>query len=218
MRRSRSDLGFLLASAAALSAVAIFAPSASAAAEGSFHSVGGGGGGGGKRSLLGFRESKGNSSFQCSPSGPCIPCEYSEKNDEKYRCSETGYRVPLNCVEIQESSKEKTSNKKQRRLYSHHDHEASAVVHKQFLTVVRKLKWRKLLDDPSTKEAAKQNYTIYRSCVPVDGEEKLSVLGFEIMMVGLLLVSGSVVYLKQKRGAVMPGLGSIRIPSTAPRF
>ncbi|KAJ6825385.1 uncharacterized protein M6B38_375880 [Iris pallida] len=62
MRRRRTELGFLLA-------VAFFVPSipSAAAVEGFFYS----GGGGGKRSLLGFRETKGNSSFQCSPSGPC---------------------------------------------------------------------------------------------------------------------------------------------------
>lgn len=37
------------------------------------------GGGGGGRLLLGFQEVKGNASYQCSPSGPCLPCQYSEK-------------------------------------------------------------------------------------------------------------------------------------------
>lgn len=37
------------------------------------------GGGGRGRLLLGFTVTKGNSSFQCSPSGPCLPCQYSEK-------------------------------------------------------------------------------------------------------------------------------------------
>jgi hypothetical protein len=34
---------------------------------------------GARRSLLGFVEAQGNSSYRCSPSGPCIPCQYSEK-------------------------------------------------------------------------------------------------------------------------------------------
>ncbi|RWW07557.1 hypothetical protein GW17_00029058 [Ensete ventricosum] len=45
------------------------------------------GGGGGRdeaerergRSLLGFTEAKGNASYQCSPSGACLPCQHSEK-------------------------------------------------------------------------------------------------------------------------------------------
>lgn len=126
--------------------------------------------------------------------------------------------MPLKCVEIQENSKQETSNKKQRTLYSHHDREATAQVHQRLLTAVRKLQWRRLVDDLSTSEAGKQSYITYRSCVPVDGEEKLSVIGFEMIMVGLLLISVSVMYWKQKRGALMPGVVAVRLPSSAPRF
>ncbi|XP_038980846.1 uncharacterized protein LOC103716186 [Phoenix dactylifera] len=167
------------------------------------------------RLLLGFRETQGNASFQCSPSGPCLPCQYSEKNDEKYRCSETGYRVPLKCVEMQDGLKDET-NKIRRRLSSLQDH--SEAVQKQFLTATTNYKWRKLLGDSSASEGGKKSYITYRSCVPVDNEEKLSVLGFEVIMVGLLLISGSVVYLRQKRTVVMPGAGATRIPTSSPRF
>jgi hypothetical protein len=34
---------------------------------------------GAQRSLLGFVEAQGNASYQCIPSGPCIPCHYWEK-------------------------------------------------------------------------------------------------------------------------------------------
>jgi hypothetical protein len=34
---------------------------------------------GARRSLLGFVESQGNTSYHCTPSGPCVPCQYSEK-------------------------------------------------------------------------------------------------------------------------------------------
>ncbi|PON53738.1 structural polyprotein [Trema orientale] len=63
-------------------------------------------GGIGRRALLSFKETPhgSNATFECSPSGPCVPCLYSEKNDEKYRCSETGYRIPLKCVEIKHGS------------------------------------------------------------------------------------------------------------------
>nr|GEW71080.1 transmembrane protein, putative [Tanacetum cinerariifolium] len=39
-----------------------------------------------------FKESNSNVTFDCSPSGPCLPCQYHEKKDETFRCSETGYQ------------------------------------------------------------------------------------------------------------------------------
>lgn len=35
----------------------------------------------GRRALLGFKEKPngGNVTYDCSPSGPCVPCAYSEK-------------------------------------------------------------------------------------------------------------------------------------------
>ncbi|XP_020576626.1 uncharacterized protein LOC110022152 [Phalaenopsis equestris] len=167
--------------------------------------------GGKGRSLLGFRETLGNVSFQCSPAGPCIPCEYSEKNDEKYHCSETGYRLPLKCVESQDGSKEVSRSKNRRKLLFQSDNMAGSVT-------VRNLKSRKLTDDSSASENVKQSYTTYRSCIPVDSEEKLSVLGFELIMVGLLLISGPVVYLRQKRPIFILGTGATRIPTNSPRF
>ncbi|CAD6218150.1 unnamed protein product [Miscanthus lutarioriparius] len=112
---------------------------------------------GARRSLLGFVEAQGNASYHCTPSGPCVPCQYSEKNDEKYSCSETGYRLPLKCVEAQNVTKEGNESKQ-----------------------------RKILDDASTSGGTKftsggpKHYITYRSCVPLVGEEKLSVLSFEL--------------------------------------
>ncbi|BAF25840.1 Os09g0560400 [Oryza sativa Japonica Group] len=167
---------------------------------------------GGRRSLLGFVEAQGNSSYRCSPSGPCVPCQYSEKlmnnpcswiatteevctlrndrilikSDEKYCCSETGYRLPLKCVEVQNVTKEGNNTKQ-----------------------------RKVLDDASTSGGSK-HYTTYRSCVPLEDEEKLSVLGFEVMMAGMLLISGPFVYYRKRRTAIMQGAS--RIPTSPPRF
>lgn len=167
------------------------------------------------RLLLGFKEARGNASFQCVPSGPCLPCFYSEKNDEKYRCSETGYRVPLKCVEIQDDPKEVTSDKTQKRPSSNKAPKVKSE-RKQLLTTVTNVKWRKLLDDLSISKDGKQSYITYRSCVPVEGEEKLSVLGFEAIMVFLLLVCGPMLYMKRKNIAIMPG--AVRIPTNSPRF
>ena len=50
-----------------------------------------------------------------------------------------------------------------------------------------KTKQRKILDDASTSGGTKsasggpKHYITYRSCVPLVGEEKLSVLGFEVL-------------------------------------
>ncbi|CAN6899369.1 BnaCnng05000D [Brassica napus] len=56
----------------------------------------------GLRFLIGFKEtSKGsNVTFECSPSGPCISCNSSERRKEKYRCSETDYGIPFNYREV----------------------------------------------------------------------------------------------------------------------
>ncbi|XP_062193465.1 uncharacterized protein LOC133896832 [Phragmites australis] len=139
-----------------------------------------------RRSLLGFVEAQGNASYQCTPSGPCIPCQYSEKNNEKYSCSETGYRLPLKCVQVQNVTKEGNKSKQ-----------------------------RKVLDDASTSSGTK-HYITYRSCVPLEGEEKLSVLGFEVIMASMLLVSGPFVYYRKRRANLMQG--AARIPTSPPRF
>ncbi|KAL6844559.1 hypothetical protein ACP4OV_025218 [Aristida adscensionis] len=141
---------------------------------------------GARRSLLGFVEAQGNASYNCAPSGPCVPCQYSEKNDEKYSCSETGYRLPLKCVQVQNVTKEGNKNKQ-----------------------------RKVLDDASTSGGTK-HYITYRSCVPLEGEEKLSLLGFEVIMAGMLLVSGPFVYYRKRRANLMQG--AARIPTSPPRF
>ncbi|XP_039132712.1 uncharacterized protein LOC120269449 [Dioscorea cayenensis subsp. rotundata] len=164
-------------------------------------------GGGQARLLLAFRETQGNSTFQCSPSGPCLPCQYSEKKDDKYHCSETGYRVPLKCIEVQDGSKEKPHNKVQRKLLFLQKKKEKFVS-----------RWRKLLDNSSETESGKQNYVTYRSCVPVGNEEKVSVLGFEAIMVFLLLISSAAIYIRQKRIFTMPGVSMVRIPTNSPRF
>ncbi|XP_074577649.1 uncharacterized protein LOC141834099 [Curcuma longa] len=167
------------------------------------------------RSLLGFKETKENASYQCSPSGPCLPCQYSQKNDEKYHCSETGYRVPYKCTEITEIEKEDNKNKGNRRLSSIQEN-STIVVKEQY--VHHNYNWRKLLDDSSNKNTGNDSYITYRSCVPVVVEEKLSFLGFEVIMVGLLLISGPIVYFRQKRLVAIPGAGFVRVPVNAPRF
>ncbi|EOY00272.1 Uncharacterized protein TCM_010106 [Theobroma cacao] len=157
----------------------------------------------GQRVLMSFREiPKGsNRTFDCSPSGPCVPCLYSEKGDEKYRCSETGYRIPFKCVETDDGSKAENEQKSEK---SRSDLEIS-------VNNENSGKRRSLLGDSSTSGGRSNAYITYRSCMQTVNEEKLSVLGFEGIIFGLLLISGSVVFLRRKRSITMPGAAAGRI-------
>ncbi|KAK9119554.1 hypothetical protein Scep_017647 [Stephania cephalantha] len=175
------------------------------------------------RALLSFRETpKGsNATFQCSPSGPCVPCLYSEKNDERYRCSETGYRIPLQCVEIiKDVSKKKKDEKKPQKGRSALEQPFLAFeTHMQGVeegTATTKDR-RSLVEFSSVElESGRRSYITYRSCIPAVNEEKLSVLGFEGIMLCLLLVSGSFIYMRRKRATVaMPGVGAGRVQTNS---
>lgn len=157
----------------------------------------------GKRVLMSFKEiSKGsNRTFDCSPSGPCVPCLYSEKGDKKYRCSETGYRIPFKCVETYDDGSKAENKEKSEKSRSNLEisvrNESSR-------------KHRSLLDDSSASGGGVRAYTTYRSCITAVNEEKLSVLGFEGIIFGLLLISGSVVLLRRKPTITMPGVAAGR--------
>ncbi|XWS22525.1 hypothetical protein CRYUN_Cryun29cG0043900 [Craigia yunnanensis] len=157
----------------------------------------------GQRVLMSFKEiSKGsNRTFDCSPSGPCVPCLYSEKSDEKYRCSETAYRIPFKCVETDNGSKAENKQKSEK---SRSNLEIS-------VSNENSRKYRSLLDDSSTSEGGVRAYITYRSCIQAVNEEKLSVLAFEGFTFGLLLISASIVFLRRKRTITMPGVAAGRI-------
>ncbi|XP_004489946.1 uncharacterized protein [Cicer arietinum] len=164
----------------------------------------------GDRVLLSFKEKPAGSNltFDCAPSGPCVPCLYSEKGDEKYRCSETGYRIPLKCEEIKDSKKDAKKTKPQKTRSTLEISDSIANLHKvshvsgEFTTSQSQ---RILVDDSSVSENKSQAYVTYRSCIPAVTEEKLSVLGFEGVVIFLLLVSGSFVYLRKKKAVAMSG-------------
>ncbi|CAJ1931621.1 unnamed protein product [Sphenostylis stenocarpa] len=168
------------------------------------------GNGVGRRVLLSFKEKPPgtNVTFECAPSGPCVPCLYSEKGDEKYRCSETGYRIPFKCVEIKDSTKDakKTKSRKGRSSLEvfdgtaesqHVSHVAEEFTHSQ--------SERRLAEDSSSSDNSSQAYITYRSCITPVNEEKLSVLNFEGVAIFLLLISGSIIYLRKKKAASMSG-------------
>ncbi|KAM5566636.1 hypothetical protein ABKV19_015004 [Rosa sericea] len=166
----------------------------------------------GSRTLLGLKETPHgtNATFECSPNGPCVPCQYSEKNNEKYRCSETGYRIPLKCVEIKQGLKDAKAKigPKMSRSTLEVSHNISELHNAEELGTL--LKRRSLLDDSSAEENGKQAYITYRSCIPPVNEEKLSVLGFEVIVLCLLVISGSVVYFKKRQTATMAGFSRIQ--------
>ncbi|KAH9610729.1 hypothetical protein KSS87_017249 [Heliosperma pusillum] len=152
---------------------------------------------GAERRNVGFEEklhssnsnSNSNSTLDCSPSAPCLPCQYSEKNDDKYRCSETGYRIPFKCTAD-------VKNKPIGKAVNGDNAEAKAT------------------DDDG---ASSKEYVTYRSCTPDVNQENLSVLGFEVLVLGLLLVSGSLVFLRRKKTVAVAGTGGVRLQSH-PRF
>ncbi|CAI9775416.1 unnamed protein product [Fraxinus pennsylvanica] len=156
-----------------------------------------------RRTLMGFKETPngGNLTFDCSPSGPCIPCSRSEKNDEKYRCSETGYRIRLKCQPTGTSSKKEKSQKL--------ENGRSDLETEQITISTRQ---RSLLDDSSKSKGGSNFYITYRSCIPAVNEEKLSVLDFEAIMMVLLISSGSFIYYRRKRSSSIQG--AVRIPTS----
>lgn len=175
---------------------------------------------GGRRLLMSFKETPtgGNVTFDCSPSGPCVACLYSEKKDEKYRCSETGYRIPLKCEETGAGSNEANSKTAQKGRSILENSSAEGKLHmilRNAKVLTSSTKHRSLLADLSTSASGSEAYITYRSCIPAVNEEKLSVLGFEGIMLGMLLISSSVIYIKRKRSGAPPG--AVRIP-TSSRF
>ncbi|VVA94702.1 unnamed protein product [Arabis nemorensis] len=161
----------------------------------------------GRRFLLGFKETQkgSNITFACSPSGPCVSCNSSEKRKEKYRCSETGYRIPFKCKEVKgEEGSHKKDREEKQNGQANDDEE-----------VVESTKPRNLLDDSPASKVKSQSYKTYRSCVPSGDEEKISVLGFEAFMLGLLLISGSAIYFRKKQTVPMLGVSNGRSQSNS---
>ncbi|KAK7307165.1 hypothetical protein VNO77_39988 [Canavalia gladiata] len=178
------------------------------------------GNGFGRRVLMSFKEkpSGSNVTFECAPSGPCVPCLYSEKGDEKYRCSETGYRIPFKCVEMKGSTKntKKTTSQKSRSSLETSDSNAkSHKVSHDAGEFTSSQSHRTLLDDSSSSDNSSQAYITYRSCIPPVSEEKLSVLHFEGLVIFLLLISGSIIYLRKKKAVSVSGYVPVRVQTNS---
>lgn len=124
--------------------------------------------------------------------------------------------MSFKCLEIQDVAKEGSSQKLQRRLL---DEEKGILFHLKtnghggYPSPLIRLKSRSLLGDLSKQESSQQSYIAYKSCVPIKPEEKLSILGFELIMVSLLLICGPIAYFRQKRSVSAAGAGSVRLPN-----
>ncbi|TXG56397.1 hypothetical protein EZV62_017710 [Acer yangbiense] len=155
-----------------------------------------------------------NLAFFISHSNLCLPTT----NDDKYRCSETGYRIPLKCLETEGGPKD-TNVKKTQKGRSTLEISVNSVKPHVMLhdgeELITSIKHRSLLDDPSSSKGKSEAYITYRSCIPAVNEEKLSVLGFEGILLCLLSMSGSAVYFRRKRTVAMPGVGAGRIPTNS---
>ncbi|BAT99348.1 uncharacterized protein HKW66_Vig0243620 [Vigna angularis] len=160
----------------------------------------------GRRVLLSFKEkpSGTNVTFECAPSGPCVPCLYSEKGDSKYRCSETGYRIPFKCVEIKDSTKDAKKTKSQKGRSSLEIGDGTAESQKvSYVTgeYTHSQSDRRLAEDSSSSDNSSQAYITYRSCITPVNEEKLSVLNFEGVVIFMLIMSGSMIYLRKRKAS-----------------
>ncbi|KAG8366241.1 hypothetical protein BUALT_Bualt17G0056000 [Buddleja alternifolia] len=136
------------------------------------------------------------------------------QSDEKYRCDETGYRIRLKCVPSGSGSKEAKSLKLQKTRSVLESTDLNVNQHGVDM-IIPSTRQRKL-GDSSKSENGPRAYVTYRSCIPAVSEEKLSVLGFEALMMALLLSSGSFIYYRRKRSTVAGGV-PIRLP-TSSRF
>lgn len=182
---------------------------------------------------IGFdrKETSGNSSLGCSASGPCTPCSYTEKSDdEKYHCSTTGYRQPYRCVELGENlfngdASKETNQEHNRaggsslktmseRVLQDIEHDQERGIDKQGLVGVV---GRKLFEaEDVTTHDGQLVFHVFYSCVPTDDtDERLTVLGFEGIVLGLLAVSAPLIYYRRRRSFASSGMTRL---STNTRF
>lgn len=171
-----------------------------------------------------------NATFECSSSGPCVPCSYSEKSDEKFHCSETGYRMPYKCIEVKSDFKEVNREQIGKESYPVKD-EIEARISSEYKnarpqgqenqkmnsqnhnTEGKNGNRRRLSEATQSLEDGKQIHHIFGSCVPAADDEKLSVLGFEGIVLCLLLICSPVVYYRKKKSFVISG--ATRIPTNS---
>lgn len=156
------------------------------------------------------QETDGNTTLWCT-SGPCVACTRSEKADSKFKCSPTGYHKAQQCAEDRDAVDMSKKPKDEENtglgtdpIQAKDQEPANEAVDGRDDT----LKGRGLVG-----ETESQTTIVYKTCIPQEVKEKLSVFGFEGVVLVSLLLSAPAVHYRKKRGSVTQGLQ--RIPSTA---
>ncbi|CAK9858946.1 unnamed protein product [Sphagnum jensenii] len=164
-------------------------------------------------------DSKGNATFSCDASGPCIPCSYSEKQTDEYHCKQTGFHQPLKCVEMKTDHNAGQTKRDSQLPSEANDVEKDGVegLHqRRKLQAVDSTAAQKLLDSENFKiEGGLKVYHIYKFCSPQEQEDKLSVWQFEALVIGSLALCSPLLYYRRKHSFLASGM--TRIPNN-PRF
>ncbi|KAL2634745.1 hypothetical protein R1flu_006224 [Riccia fluitans] len=141
-------------------------------------------------------EKQGNTTWLCTPSGPCVGCTPSEKQDPTFKCKPTGYHLPQRCVEDNEEARS-AQKLESKEIANRGDDEGT----EEGEGSGRRM--RMMLNHDSSRkslgEDGVQVYVLYKSCLPKEVREKLSVLGFEGVVLGLLAISAPFVYFRKRR-------------------
>ncbi|CAM6044290.1 unnamed protein product [Sphagnum compactum] len=163
-------------------------------------------------------DSKGNTTFSCDASGPCIPCSYSEKQTDEYHCKQTGFHQPFKCMEMK-TDHNSGQTKRDSQLPKANDVEKDGVegLHqRRKLQAMDSTAAQKLLDSQNFKiEGGLKVYHTYKFCTPQEQEDKLSVWQFEGLVIGSLALCSPLLYYRRKHSFLASGM--TRIPNN-PRF
>ncbi|KAL3693067.1 hypothetical protein R1sor_006718 [Riccia sorocarpa] len=160
-------------------------------------------------------EKQGNTTWLCMPSGPCVSCTPSEKQDSNFKCKPTGYHLPQKCVEDNEDARsaEKLGDSSQQRKDITERGEETYEEERSGRRLRRMLNHDDSRRKALAEEEGVQVYVLYKSCLPPEVREKLSVLGFEGVVLGLLAISGPFVYFRKRK--IIPTQPSILLKSKA---
>ncbi|CAM6019669.1 unnamed protein product [Sphagnum balticum] len=164
-------------------------------------------------------DSKGNTTYSCDASGPCIPCSYSEKQTDEYHCKQTGFHQPFKCIEMKTDHKPGQTKRDSQLPSEANDVEKDGVegLHqRRKLQAMDSTAAQKLLDSQNFKiEGGLKVYHTYKFCTPQEQEDKLSVWQFEGLVIGSLALCSPLLYYRRKHSFLASGM--TRIPNN-PRF
>lgn len=153
-----------------------------------------------------------NSTYECAPSGPCLICSSAERQSgDMFQCSDTNYHQAYKCTEIFAS---KVGSRKDASIQDRQTAEGErSRKHGPSDERLAQPDHRLNTESASTYPAAADVYYIYNTCLPAAQEESLSVLGFEMIMLAVLVVCGPVVHYRKKK--LYSANGMTRVPTSA---